>query len=317
MDQVGNIVIGDSSAEFFLLHSDAASHIAGNLAWKSPLDECAQGAKALSAFNSRHRLYGGQPVTLLVPEKSYRRVNDEIACTLASGKLPARSFFELRNHLYMATPELVFLRAACHLPLGALVALGVNLCARYYVRLPEDEITKRASFLTTPDKLRDYIEQADFSRGREKAKKALPYIVTNSGSPEETRSWVQFTLPVRYGGFGLKFTHMNYPVNPERLANMVDKGWYELDMVSKELKFALEYDGAESHLDPGADKRRRNDLKVLGWDVYPIDSSVLYNPEKTKSTAEQLAKLMGTRIRYGKGWADAYAELRQSIGLPV
>lgn len=320
MESAGNIVIGDTSAEFFLLHDDAARRIVGSEAWANPLDECATDPKNLRAFNTGHPLYGGRPVTLLVPQQSLRRENADIACRAASGAFPAQSFFQLRDGLYMATPECVFLRAAASgQPLGHLVELATNLCGRYYLRVVDgkDEITRRSGFLTTLDRLAQYLDEAAGLRGCRQAKRALKFAACNSGSPEETRLWVILTLPVRYGGFGLPFTHMNYNVKLGRLSGLLEQSKYELDIIAYGTGFSVEYDGEESHLDASKDKRRRNDLKVLDWDVYPVDKFTLYNASRTEQMGRQIAKLLGKRLRLDAEWRGRYIDLRRSLGLPV
>ena len=165
--------------------------------------------------------------------------------------------------------------------------------------------------------MRAYAESAAGQRGRKKAMVALQHVTGNSGSPEETRSWVLFTLPQNYGGFGLPFTHMNYDVKAGRLASLTGQDRYVLDLVACHLRLAFEYDGKDFHENSGKDKRRRNDLKVLGWDVYPIEADALYCPEESMRVAKQLAKLMGKRLRFDDNWERKYVDLRKSIGLPM
>lgn len=309
-------MIGDSSAEFFLLHDDAAKRLSRHTVWSNPLEGCSAVSRDCKAINPNHPLYGGRPVTLLVPERALRRCNSSITCRLASGPFPARSFFELRESLYMASPECVFLRAASHLPIGSLVALAENLCARYYLQIPDATIANRTGYLTTPKQIRQYLEKATGHRGCRQAMGAMRYVTGNSASPEETRSWVLFTLPIRYGGFGLPFTYMNYDVRAGRLADLTGQDRYSLDLVAHHLKLAFEYDGKDYHGDAEKDKRRRNDLKVLGWDVYPIDAGALYCPEESVRVAKQLAKLTGKRLRLDTGWERKFADLRKQLGLP-
>lgn len=317
MGHAGNIVIGGSSAEFFLMHDDAAKRIEGHGTWANPLHDCAGNTKELAAFNSNHPLLGGRPVTLLVPSRTLRRANPEIVSFYVADEFPAKSFFELRDGLHMVTPECAFLLAARHLSLPALTALGVNLCGRYYLAGPNDEIRRRSDYLTTPDRFLAYVQGAKCRRGVGKAKQAASFVASNSGSPAETQAWVQYCMPMRYGGMGLGFTHMNYDVKAGRLAQLTTQSDFCIDIVEARLRFGVEFDGKEYHQDVGKDKRRRNDLKMLRWDVYPIDGASLNNPDETIRTAKQLARIMGKRFRPPKEWEKHYVTLRESIGLPV
>ena len=317
MVSAGNIVIGDASAFHFLMHCDAALLIAKSVKRCNPLDGCACGSKALMAFNPDNPLYGGKPVSLLVPHAGLRRVNSNISCKVSGGSFPPGSFFQLREGLYALTPEALFLRAAGHLPLIALVALGIDLCGRYFLRIPDEKICDRSAFTTTPERIGDYINAASTLHGCKKARHALQFIVGNSGSPAETKIWVQYCMPLRYGGFGLPFTHMNYDVSAGRLAGLIEQTDFCIDMVRIDPPLGMEYDGRDYHQDASKDKRRRNELKVLGWDVYPIDSSILYNADETIRSGRQLAKLMGKRLRLDACWRERFIELRQAIDLPI
>ena len=317
MATAGNIVIGDASALHFLMHRDASSHIAKSVEQRNPLENCASTSKALAAFNPDNPLYGEKPVSLLVPHARFRRANSSISCKVAGGAFPPGSFFQLRENLFMLTPEALFLRAAGHLALGALVALGVDLCGRYFLRIPDSVICDRTEFLTTPECMGDYIDAAAAMHGCKKARHALQFITGNSGSPAETKMWVQYCMPLRYGGFGLPFTHMNYDVSAGRLAGLIEQTDFCIDMVRVDPPLGMEYDGRDYHQDASKDKRRRNELKVLGWDVYPIDSSILYNADESIRSGRQLAKLMGKRLRLDARWRKRFAELRQAIDLPA
>ena len=317
MKKAENISIGDESAEHFLMHYDASWRIAEGICYSNPLNYCADNSESLKAFNYRNPLYGEMPIKLLVPTKGLRRNTAIIDCRLASAVYPSGGFFRLRENLFMATPELVFLRMAARFSLARTVDLGTNLCGRYYLRLPESDITRRSRYLTTPQQIRSFVNAAQGIKGAKRAQAAVNLVTANSGSPEETHSWVQFCMPIRHGGFGLDFTCMNFDVRSGRLTKLTDQDAYSIDIANPDQKVGIEYDGGPYHEDASADKRRRNELKALGWDIFPFDASVLYNPENTVRFAEQVAKHMGRRLRFSATWEQRFIELRESIGLPV
>ena len=92
---------------------------------------------------------------------------------------------------------------------------------------------------------------------------------------------------------------------------------YSIDMIALGRGIGLEYDGDDSHQDPSKDKRRRNELNALGWNIFPIDKNVLYDPAATERLAYQLAKAMGVRLRKPRSWETKYVKLRMDLGLPV
>ena len=128
---------------------------------------------------------------------------------------------------------------------------------------------------------------------------------------------LQFCHPFWHGGFATPFTCMNYSISSNGLRSLMEQGSYCLDLACPEQKVALEYDGREYHEDRGADYRRRNALRALGWQVFPVDKSILYDAEATMKLGLQLDKYMGVRVRKPRRWEQRFIELRKDLGLPV
>ena len=312
----GNILIADESALFALLHSDMGRRVESAGAIGNPLLACASSTECLSAFNVRNPLYGPPPIALLVKRAEDRRVTDAIVSRYTTVTLPPRSFFELRDGLFMASPELVYCRMASQVSVYQLAKIGTDLCGRYYIDPHTETIGTRTRFLTFPEQLRAFIDSIGSARGVAKARTALRWILPNSGSPEETNMQLLLRLPLSRGGFNLPFSAMNYAVLPGRLSALANQSSYSIDLANPRLKIGVEYDGAAYHLDQSADKRRRNDLKALGWDIFPIDKSVLYDARATVNVADQLAKSIGVRLRKQPSWEEKYLRLRSDLDLP-
>lgn len=312
----GSILIADQSALHALLHRDWGASVERNRAHENPLLVCASTLDDLRAFNVQNPLYGPPPISLLVKSAFDRRRTDDFICRYTSAELPPASFFELRSGLFMATPELVFVRMARFATEAQLAEIGMNLCARYYLDLSTGKIKDRSCFITTPEKLRAYALAADGVMGSKEALAALRWVIPNSGSPYETKMKLLYCHPLGKGGFGLPFTAMNYDVKAGRLQRIMKQSTYSIDMVDERRKVGMEYDGEESHLDASHDKRRRNDLAALGWTIFPIDKSVLHDYRESISIAEQVAKRMGLRIRRSPRWDGKYRRLRAELRLP-
>ncbi|MBQ9042995.1 MAG: hypothetical protein IJ111_09320 [Eggerthellaceae bacterium] len=311
----GNILIADESALFMLLHSDLGQLVESAGAIGNPLLACASSTECLSAFNVRNPLYGPPPIKLLVSKPGDRRANDAIAARYTGANLPSKSFVELRDGLFLASPELVFFRMASFVSVYQLAKIGTDLCARYYIDLRAETICTRVKLLTTLGRLDAFVDSIGSARGAAKARTALRWVLPNSGSPEETNMQLLLRLPLSRGGFNLPFSKMNYAVLPGRLSGLANQASYSIDLANPHLKIGVEYDGAAYHLDQSADKRRRNDLKALGWDIFPIDKSVLYDARATVNVADQLAKRMGVRLRKQSSWEGKYLRLRSDLGL--
>ena len=133
----------------------------------------------------------------------------------------------------------------------------------------------------------------------------------------ETKTMLQFCIPLRKGGFNLPFKEMNYEISPGREALVSGQDGFSLDLANPDLGVCIEYDGGEYHRDASKDKRRRNALAALGWEVFPIDKEVLYDPIATERFANQVARYLGLRIRKPSSWDEKFIELRRALDLPV
>lgn len=318
-EQAGNsnIVIADHSAFYALMHSDWSQFVAQNICRSNPLARSAATIAGLTEFNLDNPHYGARPISLLVPAVADRRNTEDIICRYCSAEYPAHSFFRLRAGLYMASPELVFVRMASMTTEIQLAEIAMNLCGRYYIEVNTREISRRSSFLTTPKKLSEYAHKAAGVRGAKKAINSLRWVLPNTGSPFETKMKLLFCHPLGRGGFALPFTAMNYDVKAGKLEAITAQSEYSIDMVDEDTGICMEYDGEQYHLDQSVDKRRRNELKALGWDIFPLDKAVLNDPDATIRLAMQIAKTMGVRIRRSNAWMGKYVKLRKELNLPV
>ena len=316
MGELGNIVIVDGSALHLYLHCDGPASIGAKRAFGNPFDSCASTAEGLTAFNTEHPLYGGQPVTVLVNDPRNRRFSSAIVSHSCTHELPDGSFYQLRDGLFVISPQLVFARMARGCKPGRIAEIATDLCARYYVSCATGDILQRSSFLVTPRQLLDYLGTVRGMRGSTMAAQALAWVAPNSGSPMETKTWLQFTMPRRHGGFGLPFDHMNYDVSAGRLARLTVQQDFSIDLACIDKRFGLEYDGRDYHQDAARDKRRRNELATLGWRVFPIEKDTLLDADATERAAHQIAHLIGHRLQDPTGWESRYTTLRSSLDLP-
>ena len=311
----GNIVIADESALHLYLHIDGLQQINAHVAQINPLLNCASTSEELLSFNPQHPLYGGEPISILVCDPVSRRTNSRVRSRCCSYDFPRRSFVKIAGGPYVVAPELAFVRAGCFMSEAELIALGTNLCARYYVNLKTGKTIERSAFLTTPDKLRRYVAKVSSMRGSAKAERALKWVLANSASPAETQMTLILTLPYRLGGFGLPLKEMNFDVKAGRLSRIAEQSDFSIDLANHDMRIGCEYDGHDYHLDASADKRRRNALAALDWTIFPIDKHVLGSALATEQLALELASRMKVRVRRPDGWNDKYRALRYDLGL--
>lgn len=317
MAKTANIIIADESALFLYEHIAKLDQCRAAATRGNPLLHSACCGEDFRNFNSDHPLYGGAPISVLVNDAAARRQSSSISSRYCPYDLPAGSFYRLRDNLYLASPELVFARMGNLVSDIRLAEIGLNLCGRYYKNLDTGKIDDRCELLTTPAKLKRYLDSIPDMRGCAKARKALRWVLANSGSPMESKMKLQFANPLWTGGLGLPYTHMNYDISAGRLAGLTEQNDFCIDLANPDLKEGAEYDGEESHQDSSKDKRRRNALEALGWHITPIDKSVLYNAEATKQAGLQIAKHLGLRIQFPKHWEEKFERMRKELCLPV
>ena len=315
MAELGNIVVADESAVHLYLHIGDLPQINAFTAHANPLLHCASANEVESGINTLNPLYGGEPISLLVKDPVSRHANFHSRARCCSYDLPCNSFVKIENGPYVASPQLVYARMAGFLSEVQLAALGTDLCGRYYIDSRTKHIEDRICFLVTPKQLAAYIEQVPGMYGSAKAKRALKWVLPNSGSPKETQLMLVLTLPIRMGGYGLPFHEMNFDIKAGRLAGLAEQGEYVLDIANSEKETAVEYDGKDSHVDASADKRRRNALAAFGWTVFPIDKEIFEDVRATDKAARQIARKLGARIRKPENWEKKHYELRRDLGL--
>ena len=284
---------------------------------RSPLIGEPPDAELLRHFDAEHPLLGGLPVSILVDNHAFRRVSKRFDYRSSTGNLPPGSFFRLREGLVMMTPECAFARLGNTLNVYQLIQAGTDLCAQYYVDGHTGDIERRKAYLTSPERLSNYLEHAGMIKGSKKAVHALRFVLPNSGSPRETLMNIQFNIPLRMGSFALGLNAMNYDINAGRLATLFDQNSYSIDIAQTDKHIGIEYDGEDYHTDPWKDTRSRNELGVLGWSIYPIRRDVLNDPNKTIQFGLQMRKALRLRNRMPERWDGNFELLRKSIGLPV
>ena len=172
--------------------------------------------------------------------------------------------------------------------------------------------------LTDMTRLGAFIDQATNLKGRRCASRALPYVLEGSASPMETALGMLINLPFRLGGYNFEAPLLNYPLN--RLLQFKDRlGDKPLrcDFLWPEYRLGMEYDSDAEHLgsaELARDSARRNALTAAGLRVITVTRPQIMDTARLRKVAEELAELMGRRLRIPKdGFAARHAELRQQV----
>lgn len=252
----------------------------------------------------------GKPVDVLILDDRQRRRSSGVICHLWQTKIPKDAFVRVRG-VYISSPEFTFLQMASKLPLEQLIALGCELCGQY-VLLPEnvthpssiDEMPKRLYPLTNTDRIAALIATVGKAKGKDKAIRALKYVVEGSRSPMETMVYMLLCLPVMLGGYGLPKPELNATIPLDDEAKVIARRRHcEGDLCWPDDCLDIEYHG-EVHVGAvqmKSDVGRELGIEHMGWRVITITSPQVFDPEQFDVVAKEAAKRIRKRLRKPTG----------------
>ena len=211
------------------------------------------------------------------------------------------SFYLGNDGVYIASPGFIFLLMASELSFVQLLALGYELCGYYsFNPLCERGIRKRKVPLTTVAQLDSFVQRASGSRGCAKARKALAFMADGSASPMETECYLLISLPFRYGGYGMDFFSLNFPIPlNETAARIADRDVCYGDICCRDLMIDIEYQGKYDHanrIDYDDDRARINGIKEMGYEVIELTSGQVGNLQVFEDILLRVAKKAKRRI---------------------
>lgn len=233
--------------------------------------------------------------------------------------LPEGSLFALDENVYVSSPEFTFLQLAHSLDFLQLIAYGFELCGTYvFDEHLERGFNTRNVPLVTLDELNNFVESAERSSGRAKARKALRYIQEHSASPMESVCALLLSLPYRYGGYALPKMLLNTKIDvPRSLEVLCPSGYVRADLRVPDTMFVIEYLGGYDHsgwASMQADRGRVVALAEMGFEVVELSSRQVWNLEAFEVVAKRTAKVFNKRIRSDCfGASDARVHLRKML----
>lgn len=219
----------------------------------------------------------------------------------------------------MASPELVFQQAAKRLSFAQLVMLGDEMCGGYtHAKYEDGSFLRRSGPLSTCELLQDFLSRAQGAHGRNRAKKALPYIVEGSASPMETELEMILCLPKHYGGYGLPRPLMNYRIDFDEEARRLSGRTFALaDLCWPDYKLDVEYDSDEWHAtqdQSSQDKARANAMNAMEYDVIFVTRDRYNDDVALESIAKRIARRIKHRWRMpANGNTQKREELREEM----
>ncbi len=219
---------------------------------------------------------------------------------------PPGSFVKAGHDMLVESPELSFVRISGAYPMARAIEYGCELCGGYALAQTDAGFRERPA-VTTPDRLRRYVQRAGGMPGVKAARRACRYVVGGSASPMETTVYLLLCLPCALGGYGLPAPVMNARVVLEKgvarydsTCRAVGRRYRVCDLYWPCAHVAIEYDSFRHHATKErlrADAVRRNELEERGEMVLTVTSGQVESWRAMEVVAGQVARRVGHRLR--------------------
>lgn len=229
-------------------------------------------------------------ITVSNSAKSYNRKNLIVhSCEL---DLPRGAVRKCGTDL-VASPEYTFLQLSNFLDIHRLILLGIAMCSH-----PPG---KPDAAISSPRKLRDFLNKTTGFNGHQLAMRALLYIKGGAASPMEILSFMLLTLPHSLGGYGLSGAEFNTEIVLNKNSRYIlEQNRCFADIYYPTEKIDVEYDSEERHSEQdklNKDMLRATVLESMGIDMARLGKSQVYDKKAFYEFAQNLASRLGKRIR--------------------
>ncbi|MBP3859479.1 MAG: hypothetical protein J6I30_06665 [Pseudomonas sp.] len=264
------------------------------------LERCCVNKSSIESLATSY-LYGlPRPYDVLVPTQSeFRRVSG-VKCHLCRRDLPANSFINMGDNVFVASPQLCFVQRAAEYTLAQTVAFGARLCGTFALDKNQPSGIRRRSPLATLADLRTYVDSCPRMRGIVNARRALSLIPEGSASPMETITQMVFCYPRRLRGLGLPTPQMNYVEPISQVARgMIDKDYIRIDLYWPDAAFGLEYQGDFAHSSNAkiaSDISRQLAAERMGIELQMLTIEQLRNESLKMMIARKIASRLGVSL---------------------
>lgn len=211
-----------------------------------------------------------------------------------------RSLISFDDQLWLPSPELLFLQMHGHLTGLECIALGFELCGHYCPRGTE-AYEYDLPPVTSPDKLRRYLNRSAGLRHCDRARRALRFVRPSSASLRETQLALLLSLPFRYGGYAFSDPVLNRPIDVSPISGSKwSRDARRTDISWEGEPVAVEYDSNEFH--SGREKierdaKRRTLLQAAGFHVVVVTNDQLKKIAEMDRVERTLNHLMSARRR--------------------
>lgn len=312
----GHIVIAGESALDIWKHVDPSSRNAPTRTDRNVLADARVSKSLVEDLAVRSYLPPKSTLTVVVGSQSRWARVDGVACRVCNARLPRGAFYHLGPDTYVVSPELALAQQSTTLSVPQIADIAMQLCGNYYVESTTGQIMQRTRPATTPRRVANFVQQAAGMSGVGMLRMALPWILPKAESPMEIKTMLLLCLPYRMGGYGCPLPEFNPVIDPKGNSVYVNQSHFRVDLCWARERTIVEYDGKESHADAHRDKRRTNDLEGMGWKVFVLTASDLYDENRFGRFARKVARSLNHRLRPSRGWEIKQMVLRAELGMP-
>ena len=233
-----------------------------------------------------------KPVDLLAPSRLHAHAPKGFKLHSAGAPLPESSLLDAGEGILIASPVLVYVLLSRQMPLERCIKLGHYICGTYSPDPASTSGVVARKQLATQEELASFIERASAIFGSRNASKALPWILDNAASPQETELALPFYLPKKHGGKGFVLPTLNYEVPlSEKERTQTGKKSFRIDVCWPEQGVGLEYNSYAEHSDTrkiGEDEQRKLILQSKGYRIELVTKQQLDDPAQVGYIAQFL-----------------------------
>ena len=215
------------------------------------------------------KLRNSPQMHILVLNQNDKHCNLSFKFHLQTKPLPRNSINKITENISIVCPELMLIQLARTLPYEQLFLVALELCGTYTLCTQNGNFASGIPAITTPEKLRDYLNK--YKRlnynvcGIDKLNAICNLVEANSASPMESRLFIKLCGGRKYGLYECKNLKFNECVPLSSSARKIAGQDFVIpDLSSQKHKVAIEYNSAQFHeeLIQGQKDHRRRDALV-------------------------------------------------------
>ena len=254
----------------------------------------------------------------MVPDASSRLRVKGVVCHVCSERLPNGTFVQVRDDVYVASPEACLVQMAPRLSFPKALEMGCEFGGLYRRNPCGSPDFKEAKILTDAAALESFIAKVKGAHGIGRARLLPVYLASFAASPRESQLFLLLCLKRNYGGYGLPKSKMNERIDFDgRSKKLTDKNFLRCDLFWSEARLAVEYESDEYHAGSeqiARDSRRRGALQYGGVSVITVTNDQIVDAHKLDEVALLLQRQLGIKHRKEtEEWRAAQRNLRRLL----